>query len=51
MFYPKKYGDPFYGIAPIGKQVRATQLYIWRVEDGKIVENWDEGPDFRDQLR
>jgi predicted ester cyclase len=43
-------GD-FWGIAPTGKHVRATHLYLWRIEDGKIVDNWDEGGDIGSQLR
>jgi predicted ester cyclase len=43
-------GD-FYGIAPTGKRVRATHLYLWRIEDGKVVDNWDEGGNLGDQLR
>ena len=30
----------FQGIAPTGKQVKLNTLDIWRVENGKAVENW-----------
>lgn len=29
----------FYGVPPTGKAVRISGIDIWRVEDGKIVEN------------
>ncbi len=30
----------FQGIAPSGARVRVPYIDIWRVEDGKFVENW-----------
>jgi predicted ester cyclase len=30
----------FQGIAPTGKSVKVAYIDIWRVEDGKLVENW-----------
>lgn len=30
----------FQGIPPTGKQVKVKTLDIWRVENGKAVENW-----------
>jgi predicted ester cyclase len=32
-------GD-FQGIPPTGKQVKVKYIDIWRVENGKLVENW-----------
>lgn len=32
-------GD-FQGIPPTGKQVKVKYIDIWRVADGKMVENW-----------
>jgi predicted ester cyclase len=31
------------GIAPTGKQVTRTMIHIFRVEDGRIQEEWAEG--------
>src|SRR5829696_7864108 len=42
--------DEFMGIAPTGREVRFTGLFIDRIVDGKIVENWIEG-DLEDLLR
>jgi predicted ester cyclase len=28
------------GIPPTGKQVRVAYQDVWRVADGKLVENW-----------
>jgi predicted ester cyclase len=30
----------FQGIAPTGKQIQAAYIDIWRIENGKLVENW-----------
>jgi steroid delta-isomerase-like uncharacterized protein len=30
----------FQGIPPTGKQVKVTYMDIWRIENGKFVENW-----------
>jgi len=32
----------FYGIAPTGRQVNLTAIYIVRIADGRIVEHWGE---------
>ena len=32
----------FIGIAPTGKQATWTEIGIWRIEGGKIVEIWSE---------
>ena len=31
---------PFQGIPPTGMQVKVPYIDIWRIEDGKLVENW-----------
>ena len=31
-----------FGIEPTGKNVTLTGIFIDRIEDGKIVEHWDE---------
>ena len=31
-----------FGVAPTGKQVTMSGMFIDRVQDGKIVEHWDE---------
>ena len=33
---------PFNGIPPNGKPVRWTEIHIYRLHDGKIVEHWGE---------
>lgn len=30
----------FMGVAPTGKQVKVEGMDIWRVQDGKLIENW-----------
>lgn len=32
----------FYGIAPTNRKVEFTGIVIYRIQDGKIVECWDE---------
>ncbi|HZM21287.1 MAG TPA: ester cyclase [Anaerolineales bacterium] len=32
----------FYGIAPTGRRVNLTSIYIVRIANGKIVEHWGE---------
>ena len=32
-------GD-FQGIAPTGRSIKAAYMDIWRIENGKLVENW-----------
>ncbi|HZM24848.1 MAG TPA: ester cyclase [Anaerolineales bacterium] len=32
----------FYGIAPTGRRVNLTSIYIVRIAEGKIVEHWGE---------
>jgi predicted ester cyclase len=43
-------GD-FRGIAPTGKQVNATFIYIFRIENGKMADVRGEDGDLWDQLR
>ena len=31
---------PFMGIAPTGKRVQIRYMDFWKVEDGRIVDNW-----------
>jgi len=38
IFFP---GSPF-GVAPTGRVITIRSIDIWRVENGKIVEHWDE---------
>lgn len=32
----------FIGVAPTGKQATWTEIFIWRIEGGKVVEIWAE---------
>lgn len=32
--------NAFMGVPPTGKQVRVEGMDIWRVQDGKLAENW-----------
>ena len=32
----------FWGIAPTGMQVTISGMFMQRIENGKIVEDWDE---------
>ena len=36
------HNGPFAGVAPTGRQVTNTGIAIYRVESGKIVENWSQ---------
>jgi steroid delta-isomerase-like uncharacterized protein len=38
------------GTAPTSKQVTLTSIHIFRIENGKIVENWTEGSELKPQL-
>jgi predicted ester cyclase len=38
-----KHTGPFAGIAPIGKQVHSHQVFIHRLEGGKITDVWSYG--------
>lgn len=37
-----KHRGEFAGVAPTGKEVSFSGIFIDRLEDGKIVEHWDE---------
>lgn len=39
-FWEGAHTGSFMGIAPTGKKVHVEYMDIWRVADGKIVENW-----------
>jgi predicted ester cyclase len=41
----------FLGVPPSGKRVTFTSTFLDRVVDGKIVEGWHQGPDYRDLIR
>jgi predicted SnoaL-like aldol condensation-catalyzing enzyme len=30
------------GAAPTGRRVEMTSIDVWRVEEGRFVEHWDE---------
>jgi predicted ester cyclase len=32
----------FVGVEPTGKKVKFGTIDIWRVEDGKLAEHWDQ---------
>lgn len=34
------HSGPFMGIAPTGKRVKIPYMDFWKVEDGKIADNW-----------
>ena len=36
---------PYDGVEPTGKRVARTMIQIFRLENGKILEEWNEGPD------
>jgi ketosteroid isomerase-like protein len=38
-----KHTGPFAGIAPTGKEVHSHQVFIHRLEDGKITDVWSYG--------
>ncbi len=40
--YNGTFSKPFMGYRPNGTAVQMRSLDIWRVEDGKFVEHWDE---------
>lgn len=35
----------FFGIPPTGKPIKSTGINIFRIEDGKIVEHWNNADD------
>jgi predicted SnoaL-like aldol condensation-catalyzing enzyme len=40
--YTGTFTGPLLGNAPTGERVTMTSIDIWRVEDGRFVEHWDE---------
>jgi predicted ester cyclase len=34
--------DTFLGVAPTNKEIKFGTIDIWRVEDGKLAEHWDQ---------
>ncbi len=41
----------FLGVPPSGKRITFTNTFLDRVVDGKIVEGWHRGPDYRELVR
>ncbi|MDO0937281.1 ester cyclase [Streptomyces sp. DG2A-72] len=33
---------PFMGMPPTGREIRMHTIDIWRIEDGRFAEHWDE---------
>ena len=50
--YRATHAGEFMGAKPTGQRVEMSSIDIWRVEDGKFVEHWDElnGLEFFGQL-
>lgn len=50
--YRATHAGEFMGAKPRGQRVEMTSIDIWRVEDGRFVEHWDElnGLEFFGQL-
>lgn len=50
--YRATHAGEFMGATPTGKRVEMSSIDIWRVEDGRFVEHWDElnGLEFFGQL-
>jgi len=40
--YTGTFTNPLLGNAPTGEQVTMTSIDIWRVQDGRLIEHWDE---------
>jgi steroid delta-isomerase-like uncharacterized protein len=40
--YRGTHGGPLYGIPPTGNPIEMRSIDIWRTENGKFVEHWDE---------
>jgi predicted SnoaL-like aldol condensation-catalyzing enzyme len=40
--YNGTFSKPFMGYRPNGTAVQMRSIDIWRVEDGKFIEHWDE---------
>ena len=41
----------FLGVPPSGKRITFTNTFLDRVVDGKIVEGWHRGPDYRELIQ
>ena len=39
-YFTGMHNGDFQGIPPTGKQIKVKYIDIWRVENGKLVENW-----------
>jgi predicted ester cyclase len=50
--YRATHTGEFMGAAPTGRRVEMTSIDVWRVEDGRFAEHWDEinGLEFFGQL-
>lgn len=48
--YSGTHTRPFAGVAPTGRRFRFGTIDIWRVQDGKFAEHWDQ-VDFAGLLR
>lgn len=50
--YRATHAGEFMGATPMGQRVEMSSIDIWRVEDGRFVEHWDElnGLEFFGQL-
>ena len=50
--YRATHTGEFMGAAPTGRRVEMTSIDVWRVEEGRFVEHWDEinGLEFFGQL-
>ncbi len=40
--YTGTHRGTFVGVEPTGKQIKFGTIDIWRVEDGKLAEHWDQ---------
>lgn len=47
-----RHTGPFIGVPASNKDIVMTAIDIWRIEDGKFIEHWDEfnGVEFFDQI-
>jgi predicted ester cyclase len=41
----------FLGKPPTGKEFATTQIHIWRIEDGKVIEHWSVRDDLGQALQ
>lgn len=40
--YTGTHTGPLLGAPPTGKTIQMTSIDIWRVQDGRLIEHWDE---------